>query len=107
MGAPWVDLDGFLMGEAPDGSGLVGFCWTKVHHDGGPVLGEFYVIAVVPHRHGEGWGTSLTVAGLGSMAKKGVATGMLYTDASNTAAVKLYQSLGFTIDHIDRSYRPL
>jgi ribosomal protein S18 acetylase RimI-like enzyme len=29
---------------------------------------------------------------------------MLYTTASNTAAVTLYEALGFTVDHIDRSY---
>jgi ribosomal protein S18 acetylase RimI-like enzyme len=38
------------------------------------------------------------------MAAEGVRVGMLYTTASNTAAVKLYESLGFTVDHIDRSY---
>jgi ribosomal protein S18 acetylase RimI-like enzyme len=29
---------------------------------------------------------------------------MLYVDAANTAAVSLYRSIGFTEDHVDRSY---
>ena len=44
------------------------------------------------------------MAGLQWMAGKGVRLGMLYTTASNTTAVTLYQSLGFTVDHVDRSY---
>ena len=66
-------------------------------------MGEIYVISVNPARHSEGWGRGLTVAGLQWIAGKGITTGMLYTTASNTAAVKLYTSLGFTIDHVDRS----
>ena len=105
MAADWVDLDGFLVADAPDGDGLIGSCWTKVHRASAPVLGEIYVISVDPRFHGQGWGRSLTVAGLVSLAARGVPVGMLYTDATNESAVTLYRSLGFSIDHIDRSYR--
>ena len=105
MAADWVDLDGFLVADAPDGDGLIGSCWTKVHRASTPVLGEIYVISVDPRFHGQGWGRSLTVAGLVSLAARGVPVGMLYTDATNESAVTLYRSLGFSIDHIDRSYR--
>jgi mycothiol synthase len=105
MGADWVELDGFLVADDPDGPGLIGACWTKVHRDRTPVLGEIYVIDVDPRHHGKGWGRSLTVAGLVYLAGRGITVGMLYTDATNEAAVALYRSLGFTVDHVDRSYR--
>ncbi len=103
--ADWVEVDGFLVADDPDGAGLIGSCWTKVHRDRHPVLGEIYVIAVDPRHHGQGWGRSLTVAGLEALWKRGVTVGMLYTDATNEVAVALYTSLGFTVDHVDRSYR--
>ena len=105
MATPWVELDGFLVADDPSGHGLVGSCWTKVHRDRTPVLGEIYVIAVDPRQKGHGWGRSLTVAGLESLARRGVPVGMLYVDAANRAAVTLYESLGFAVDHVDRSYR--
>jgi mycothiol synthase len=105
MAASWVELDGFLVADDPDGPGLIGACWTKIHRDRTPVLGEIYVIDVDPRHHGQGWGRSLTVAGLVHLAGAGITVGMLYTDASNVAAVALYRSLGFTVDHVDRSYR--
>jgi len=105
MAADWVELDDFLVADDPDGPGLIGACWTKVHRDSVPILGEIYVIDVDPRHHGHGWGRSLTVAGLVHLAGRGITFGMLYTDASNSAAVGLYRSLGFTVDHIDRSYR--
>ena len=105
MAAGWVELDGFLVADDPDGAGFIGSCWTKIHRDHTPVLGEIYVIAVDPRYHGQGWGRSLTVAGLESLARRGITVGMLYTDATNEAAVVLYRSLGFTVDHVDRSYR--
>jgi mycothiol synthase len=102
--AEWFDPDGFRIAPDPDGEGLIGSCWTKVHRHRTPMLGEIYVISVDPSRHGQGWGRSLTVAGLQWLAAQGLVVGMLYTDDSNTAAVALYTSLGFTVDHVDRSY---
>jgi mycothiol synthase len=100
----WFDLNGFLVADRPDGNGLLGSCWTKIHRATDPVLGEIYVISVDPSLHSQGWGRALTVAGLQWMAGHGVTVGMLYVTGSNTAAVTLYQSLGFTVDHVDRSY---
>jgi mycothiol synthase len=105
LAADWVDLEGFLVADDPDGEGLIGFCWTKIHRHRDPVLGEIYVIGVDPAHHGGGLGRALTVAGLNSMAARGVHVGMLYTDESNETAVALYGRLGFTVDHVDRSYR--
>lgn len=101
---PWFDPSGFLLHEV-DGQ-LVGFCWTKVHTDPVP-MGEIYVIAVDPDFGGRGLGRKLTVAGLTSLANRGITTGMLYVDADNVAAVSLYDKLGFRRNHVNRAYATL
>jgi mycothiol synthase len=102
----WFDPEGFVL--AFDADGLAGFCWTKVHPAQPPrepvALGEIYVIAADPSRHGRGLGRALTSAGLASLAERGVTVGMLYVDADNGAAVGLYRALGFTVHRTDRAY---
>jgi len=100
--APWFDPNGFLMLHS--GTRLAGSCWTKVHAQAEPRLGEIFVISVDPDFHGRGLGRFLTLAGLDSLAGRGIATGMLYVDASNTAARALYDAIGFTYHHTDRAY---
>lgn len=103
---PWFDPAGFLLHEI-DGR-LAAFCWTKLHPGEGPegtVAGEIYVVAVHPDFHGRGLGRALTVGGLHHMHTVGATAAMLYVDAANTSAVRLYESLGFTVSHTQQSYR--
>jgi mycothiol synthase len=99
---PWFDPGGILLLD--EGGRLVGFCWTKVHEDSDPPMGEIYVIGVDPDVRGRGWGRALTRAGLDWLAGRGLSVGMLYVDGANTAALTLYLSMGFTQDHVDRAY---
>jgi len=100
---PWFDPAGFLLAEDDDGR-LLGSCWTKVHRDVDPPMGEIYVISVDPALHQHGLGRFLTVTGLAHLAGVGLRIGMLYVDDANRAALRLYSSLGFETHHVDHAY---
>ncbi len=104
---PWFSADGFL--TAWQGDRLVGFHWTKVHglapgHTHGTV-GEVYIVGVDPGVRARGLGRALTVAGLRHLRSLGLAQAMLYVDASNTAAIRLYEGLGFARWDSDVQFR--
>jgi len=103
----WVDLDGFLVHDSSDGT-IDGFCWTRVHPPAGadPAMGEIFVVAARPDTHGTGLGRALTLAGLDHLAGQGLGVAMLYVEADNAPAVRLYGRLGFTVHHSDAAYSP-
>ena len=106
---------------------LGGFHWTKVHgstdlHDsvddarsgtrrpgsgqhGHRAIGEVYVLAVAPPWRGSGLGRALTLAGLHHLRRRGLDQVMLYVDASNLPAIRLYEGLGFVRWDTDMMYR--
>ncbi len=106
MKEPWFNEKGFLL--ATVNSAIVAFCWTKIHgghshhhvdgdeahdHD---LIGEIYIMGVDPLYSGKGFGKAITIAGLKHMRYQGIFSAMLYVDALNESAIKLYKELGFT-----------
>lgn len=96
---PWFSAEGFLMAWRDET--LVGFHWTKIHeghdfaghhHD---AIGEVYVVGVDPDYRGRGLGRTLTILGLEHLVSRGLTQAMLYVDGQNTAAIALYDALGF------------
>ncbi|TLP77101.1 mycothiol synthase [Nesterenkonia sphaerica] len=110
MAEDWFSAEGFLLAwESHDDAAdhLLGFHWTKIHtHPDGHREGEVYVVGVAPEAQGRSLGAALTVAGIEHLRAQGVDSVILYVDADNTAAVRLYQKLGFTVSATDTQYAP-
>ena len=100
----WYRQDGFRLLHNPENR-LAGFCWTKIHKNTSPQLGEIYVIALDPDFVGRGLGKALTLAGLEWLSGAGLERAMLYVEADNAAANATYFSIGFTKHHTNRAYR--
>jgi mycothiol synthase len=99
---PWFDPAGFLL-AVDESDRLLGFHWTKVHTAPEPI-GEVYVLGVDPAAHGRRLGTALTLAGLRYLRERGQTHVLLYVEADNSAAVRLYQGQGFTLWSSDVLY---
>ncbi|WP_280400163.1 mycothiol synthase [Nocardia carnea] len=101
----WFDPQGLFLAFAAEEPGtLLGFHWTKVHHEENPPAGEVYVVGIDPAAQGRGLGRLLTLIGLHHLRDAGLGEVLLYTEADNTAAVHTYSRLGFTPAHIDIAY---
>ena len=111
MSEQWFDPAGFLVAtQNQSGSEvMVGFHWTKVHGGAGShghsEIGEIYVLGVSPDLRGTGLATLLSIRGLEHLRSKGLPAAMLYVDADNTAAISLYEALGFAHWDTDVMFR--
>jgi len=97
---PWFRADDLLLAEH-DGR-LLAFAWMKV--EPGDDTGELYVIGVDPAAQGSGLGRFLTALTLDHLAARGLRRALLYTEATNAAAVRTYAAAGFRRSRTDVQY---
>ena len=106
----WFDPRGFFVAATTSGS-IAAYHWTKTHTDGAGLsddetVGEVYVVGVDPAWQGTGLGRALTLAGLRHLRDAGLPWVHLYVDGDNEAAVRLYETLGFSMWDTDVMYAP-
>ena len=93
--------------QASDPGTVIGFHETKLTDtDSGSRLGEVYVVGVDPSAHARGVGRALTVEGMRRMVAAGATAIELYVESDNTAALGLYERLGFHVAVAHVSYAP-
>ncbi len=98
--ADWFRPEGVQLMYA--GEELAGFHWTKQHPDG---TGEVYVVGLGSGYRGEGLGVPLLQTGLDHLKEAGSSQVILYVEADNEAAVKLYRRMGFVTHESHTVYR--
>lgn len=116
MNQEWFDPAGFFLAVTDPGDELLGFHWTKIHprdessgsagNGRGRAIGEIYVLGVDPDAGVRGLGTALAHAGLRHLAARELDTVMLFVEADNDRAVRLYERLGFAVHLTNVVYRP-
>jgi mycothiol synthase len=102
MAQDWFDPTGCFLAIAPDGA-IAGFHWTKQHPP--EPLGEIYVLGVTPQHRQRGLARALAGIGLAHLGAAGCRTVLLYVDAANTPARRLYRELGFRQYDTDTLFR--
>ena len=90
-GWSWFRPEDLLVASEPDGR-LAGLHWLKRR---GPGAGEVYNLAVHPRAQGRGVGPALLHAGLDHLTALGCGEVILWVDAANERAVRLYERHGF------------
>ncbi|MGH3633631.1 mycothiol synthase [Mycobacterium sp.] len=103
----WFDPEGLFLAVDEATDTLLGFHWTKVHsQDDG--LGEVYVVGVDPSAQSRSLGGALTSVGVAYLAQRLAGTAhpavMLYVESDNSAALRTYRRLGFTVHSVDTAY---
>ncbi len=87
----WFRAEDLLVAADPDGR-LAGLHWLKRR---GSRTGEVYNLAVHPRAQGRGVGPALLYAGLDHLTSLGCTEVVLWVDAANERAVRLYERHGF------------
>ncbi|KAL2868346.1 peptide alpha-N-acetyltransferase MAK3 [Aspergillus lucknowensis] len=97
----WGDLcfmafDNDPLDPDPDSARMVGVVVCKLEpHRGGPLRGYIAMLAVKEEYRGKGIATKLVRMAIDAMADRGADEIALETEITNTAAIKLYERLGF------------
>jgi len=95
----FAEEDVLLLWDAgsPGEPQLAGFHWTKWHTEETPAFGEVYVVGLASAFRGRGLGDPLLRLGLQHLADKGADRVILYVEADNEPAVRVYEGLGFHV----------
>lgn len=77
-----------------EGGAMVAYCWTA-EHPRAPQRGCIRMVGVHPSRRGRGLGRAVLLAAIDYLGGQGKSGVELSVDSRNTAATRLYRSLGF------------
>jgi mycothiol synthase len=75
---------------------LVAYCWTLIQDRDGTKVGRIGMTGVLPSARGKGLGRAIAEAGFNHLVQRNVDVMELDVDSVNTAAIRVYSSLGFT-----------